>query len=369
MKTRQTTYPISNSSIIDLNEPSSILFFDIETTGFSRQTSLIYLIGYGYLEHNLFHLTQLLIEKEEDETQLLTTFFSAATAFDCLFTFNGIQFDLPFLIERGRIKNISTAFLKGKDHIDLFREMKPLKHLLSLENAKQKSFEQFLSIQRNDQYDGGQLIPVFFDYLDKHHEKQENLLWTHNREDVLGMYELLPLLLYKKILHSNEVIQTTYNYLPLSNELLIIQEMNVFIPQPISYRFKHYYLSLADNKRKLLITLTQKDYRLPLSPIQNYVYVKSEEMVIPKALATTMDKSNYCNATTKNCFIPIHANCFGLDLKKENKLSRFSLTQLKSTQKNDSLTYFSIVEILNLPHIEIFNAIFSCILEDIINGK
>jgi len=369
LKTKQTIYPISNSYIDTLNETSSVLFFDIETTGFSRQTSLIYLIGYGYLEQNLFHLTQLLIENDDDEKELLATFFPVASSFDCLLTFNGIQFDLPFLIERGRIHDVSASFLENKKQIDLFREMKPLRHILSLENAKQKTFELFLSIQRNDQYDGGQLIPVFFDYLGQHQEEQENLLWIHNLEDVIGMCELLPLLYYKKMLYSDEVIHSSYHYLPSSNELLIIQEMDIFVPHPISYRFKHYYLSLEENKRKLLITLTQKDCRLPLSPINDYVYVKSEEMVIPKALASTMDKENYCKATIKNCYIPFTANCLGLNLKKENRLSNFSLTPLISAQKNDFFTYFSIDEILTHPQIELYNALFTTVLEEIITGK
>ena len=83
----------------------------------------------------------------------------------------------------------------------------------------------------------------------------------------------------------------------------------------------------------------------------------------------SLDKENYCKATIKNCFIPINTNCFGLNLKHENYLSNFALTPLMSTEKKDSHTYFSIVEILEHPNIELFNAIFSSVINEIIMGK
>ena len=369
MKTNITLHKISNDYLDVLNQKESTLFFDIETTGFSRQTAIVYMIGYGYIKHNYFHLTQLLIENEHDEKEILSTFFLVASSFDCLFTFNGLQFDLPFLIERGRIHHLSGSFLKRKTQIDLFREMKSLRHVLSLENAKQKTFEQFLNIRRNDEYDGGQLIPVFFQYLAHPSVETEQLLWTHNLEDVMGMYHLLPLLYYKKMLNPDELAHTTYKYLPLSNELFITQEMDIFICSPISYRFKHYYLSIENNKRKLLISLSNKEYYLPLEPINDYIYVKSEDMVIPKALATTMDKGNYSKATKKNCFLRIQANCFGLNLKNNNRFSTFSLTPLKVEEKNDPYTYISLAELLAQPEEQHFKAIFSSILEEIIRNK
>lgn len=370
MKTNISSYQISNNYLDTLDNSSSILFLDIETTGFSRQTSLVYMIGFGFYDSSSFHITQLLIENKEDEKELLTTFFLVASSFEYLLTFNGIQFDLPFLIERGKIHDLDGTFIKNKNQIDLFREFKSLRHILSLENTRQKTLEDFLKIQRDDQYNGGQLIPIFYDYLDQPSIETEQLLWTHNREDVVGMYQLLPLFSYQKILNTDEPVHTTYQYLPLSNELFIIQETKISVPIPISYRFKHYYLSLENNKRKLLISLVEKDYRLPLSPIKDYVYVKSEDMVIPKALASTMDKDNYCKATTDNCFLRVPANCFGLMMKNNVRLSPFSLTPLTSDEKKDLHTYFSITELLAYSNKnQLFNAIFSTVLEELLTKK
>ena len=282
-------------------------------------------------------------------------------------SFNGISFDIPFLIERGKIHGIHSTFLNTKKQIDLFREMKPLRHVLSLENAKQKTFERFLHIQRNDQYDGGQLIEIFYDYLDDATVETENLLWTHNLEDVIGMYQLLPLIAYKKMLNPEASPTTTFEYLSKSNELFILQEMDFFIPNPLSYRFQHYYLSMEKNKRKLLISLEEKDYRLALSPLSDYMYVESEDIVIPKVLATTMDKSNYCKATKKNCFLRVFANCFGIKEKEKMIMDSILLTPLKSYEKNDPYTYLSLKEILEDPQEQVFSFLFSSILKEIIN--
>lgn len=58
--------------------PKSSLFFDIETTGFSPQSSFLFLIGMLYQENDCWKLTQLLAEEPEDECLLLRIFLETA---------------------------------------------------------------------------------------------------------------------------------------------------------------------------------------------------------------------------------------------------------------------------------------------------
>ena len=50
------------------------LFYDIETTGLSRNSTFLYLIGAVAYEENNWQMYQWMIENEEEEPELLKTF-------------------------------------------------------------------------------------------------------------------------------------------------------------------------------------------------------------------------------------------------------------------------------------------------------
>ena len=50
------------------------LFYDIETTGLSRNSTFLYLIGAVAYEENNWQMYQWMIENEEEESELLKTF-------------------------------------------------------------------------------------------------------------------------------------------------------------------------------------------------------------------------------------------------------------------------------------------------------
>lgn len=52
------------------------LFFDIETTGFSPDTSHMYLIGCVFFQDNTWHYRQWFAENPDEEADVITAFFS-----------------------------------------------------------------------------------------------------------------------------------------------------------------------------------------------------------------------------------------------------------------------------------------------------
>ena len=54
-------------------------------------------------------------------------------------------------------------------------------------HGKQKDWEHFLELYREDIYDGGQLIAVYKEYLMNKEEALLHNLLLHNEEDLLGM--------------------------------------------------------------------------------------------------------------------------------------------------------------------------------------
>ena len=116
------------------------LFFDIETTGFNKNKCFCYLIGTAYTDGEYFYITQWLAESIEDEQEVIQAFSKLVQSFSSLTHFNGDSFDIPFLIKRASVYNI-TLDLDNLRSIDLFKYAKGLKSLLRLESYNQKSIE------------------------------------------------------------------------------------------------------------------------------------------------------------------------------------------------------------------------------------
>ena len=174
---------------------SDLLFFDIETTGFSGDYASVYLIGCVWHDGNTWILTQYFAETRDAEEEVLDAFFALLRTKRILVHFNGDWFDIPFLTKRCVFYKKDWNF-EAVESFDIYKKIRPLKKLLGLENLKQKSIERFLGIAREDKYNGGQLIEVYGEYLQTHSELLKHLLILHNEDDLKGMPQILPILAY-----------------------------------------------------------------------------------------------------------------------------------------------------------------------------
>ena len=87
-------------------DTDSICFFDIETTGFSRNYNIVYLIGAVYFRNGITHYLQWLAESDSDEAYILSAFNDFLKDFHTLIHFNGDAFDIPFITERAAHLNV-----------------------------------------------------------------------------------------------------------------------------------------------------------------------------------------------------------------------------------------------------------------------
>lgn len=113
--------------------------------------------------------------------------------FDTIITFNGNGFDIPYLRAKCSKYQISDPF-ENKTFIDIYKQVRSLKFLLALPDLKQKTIEQFLGMEREDKYNGGELIEVYHTYVKNPSDELLCLLKQHNYEDVLAMPQLFAIL-------------------------------------------------------------------------------------------------------------------------------------------------------------------------------
>jgi len=186
-----------------------ILFFDIETTGFTPDRSIVYLIGLAFrLENGNWQIHQLFNDDGMSEPEVLRAFYDLLPDFDLLMHFNGDRFDTPFL--EGRLVRLQAQasepsapprHLTEMPSADLLKMIRPLKKALGLPNVRQKTVERYLGVNRVDEMDGGQLISVYWSFITSGSEREKALLLQHNRDDMEGMLLLSGIFGILQLLH------------------------------------------------------------------------------------------------------------------------------------------------------------------------
>jgi len=296
------TYPLE--TIGKLNE---LLFFDIETTGFSGDYSTLYLIGCTYYRDGSWHLIQWFADTLNAEEELLHAFFAFMEHYRYLIHFNGDGFDIPYLLKRCRAYDLDYGFLNIKS-VDIYKIIKPYKKLLGLENLKQKSIECFLGVCREDKYNGGQLIEGYKDYLATRDEFLYNLLILHNEDDLKGMPSILPVLYYHDFLRGgfaytgHQLCNISDAFGSVEQELKLCYKSPVPLPVPVQWELPPFTLELSDRLLTVSVPLYQGELKHFYPDYQNYVYLVYEDNAIHKSVGQYVEKDAKKKATAKTCY-------------------------------------------------------------------
>lgn len=308
MKTIRKTIPIPDDLYIKHYFSETCAFFDIETTGFSAKTAFVYLIGIALRQGDSLCIYQFLAENRREESELLTAFHKHLESVDTLISFNGLGFDIPFLKSREQADGLCFNW-NSHQNIDLYKLTGKLAHLFHLPNKKQKSVEQFLGIDRDDKYNGGELIPIYYAYEKQQTPELEHLLLLHNYEDVLGMTKLLSLLSYRDFLEGDTSVSyvslqnhTPYNSDAEVSELLLTLQAPLPFPQKFLFQSGLCSLRCQDDSAKLLIPVFTGELKFYYDNYKDYYYLPEEDMAIHKSVAAFVDASHRKKATTATCY-------------------------------------------------------------------
>lgn len=284
------------------------IFFDIETTGFSPAKTSVYLIGCASRKGNRLVIDQFFAETPGQEANILTAFFSYMADYDTLITFNGVGFDIPYLKGRCLHYHLPDPF-SCFTCLDIFKVVSQLKFLLKLPNYKQKSIERFLDIEREDTYNGGELIDVYKSYVLSPSKEAETLLKLHNYEDVLDMPRLLPIMAYPELFHGRFSVcsiegneYTSFDGSTGHKELLLTLQNDFPVPKRVSCSQDDFYLTANGNTTMLRIRLFEGELKYFFQDYKNYYYLPEEDTAIPKNVASAVDKEYRKKATAATCY-------------------------------------------------------------------
>lgn len=289
-----------------LKNPEQVLFFDIETTGFSPKSASIYLIGAAACENGTWTLYQWFSQTPSEEKQILENFFSFASSFQHLIHFNGTTFDIPFLQAKAKRHAIPEWELPSQT--DIYRLISPLKNLLRLPGCKQKNLEQFLGIFREDPFHGGQLIELYRAYTENQDERLLKVLLLHNEEDIIGMLSIYPITAYAALFResfsqASAQIESCENAKgETGKELLLTVVLPLPIPKSFSCHKNGCFFLAEDQKGIFKVPVYEGELKYFYPDYKNYSYLPDEDKAIHKSVAVYVDKNHRQPATAATCY-------------------------------------------------------------------
>jgi len=276
---------------------NNTLFFDIECTGLSPRKSFIYMIGYATRVDDTVTITQLLAANESEELELLEKFEEVISSYDKLLGFNSTRFDESFIVERCRKYHFNTS-IKSKKHTDMYLMTTKARCLLDLPNYKQKTIEEFLGLNRDDKYNGGELIPVYQHYSLMGDEASKELILLHNFEDVKGMIFIIDILSYPELLTSDlRYISHEID----DNKLRFEIETSIELPNQISKQREYGLYLIKNNRIYVTLNLFAGELFTFLPDYKNYYYLINEDIIIPRSIGESMDKDSRRPAKRSDC--------------------------------------------------------------------
>ncbi|SDB09806.1 ribonuclease H-like domain-containing protein [Eubacterium oxidoreducens] len=308
------------------------LFYDIETTGFSRDFHMIYMIGIGKLVNETIVSTHFLAETKEDEVSIIKSFFDALSDSDLLISYNGKRFDLPFIIARAQKHSLSLPLIFPEE-LDIYLEAKPLFRLLPTPDQKLKTMEHYLHITRNDKMTGGELITVFQSYLNTHDAESETLLLKHNTEDILNLPELMQLLSIKEILSFEHLSNFNYSIEEFTGangnpckELALSYNHSCTITNSFIFYCDQFFIRIDPSKIRIQIPIKTGNMLYFYDNYKDYYYLPEEDRAIHKSVASFLPKELRQKAKASNCyqkyegdFLPNPNNIFSPSFKQSYK--------------------------------------------------
>ncbi|MCD7744877.1 MAG: ribonuclease H-like domain-containing protein [Lachnospiraceae bacterium] len=333
---------VSSEKGIEAVNPEDCLFFDIETTGLSSDTSFVFLIGCICSDGTCWYLHQFFIRLVHEEKELLSSFLELAGTYRVLVHFNGTTFDLPFLRGRAAANHLedSDTVLSEDERcsIDLYQHFRPLRRKLQLAHMNQSFLEQQADWMREDTLSGREVVTRFWAYAAAAPDKQpelQALLLKHNHDDLAGMLHVLKLEAYLALfsgrIASNVIAEESGNQTVLNLRF----QLQLPLPKPIGQSvllsdgaqcFLHADAALGT----LQIPFYTGTLRYFISDYKNYYYLPFENQIVHKSVASYVAKEYREKARPDNCFVEKEGRFLPLPKlrqRPENERDRSLLSQ------------------------------------------
>lgn len=326
------TVKILSKTVLEFSEFNPI-FYDIETTGLSRYSTFLYLIGAVVFEAGEWQLYQWFGESGEEEPAVLSAFAEFLKPCTHTIQYNGSRFDQPYLEERYALHHLPSPF-HARPSLDLYQQLKTCQPLLKLSRMKQPDLEAFLGMSARACCDGRECIRLYREYVQTKDSSVAEMLLGHNREDLLGLGALFSMLSYLSLYQGGyfpECAQLD------QQQLILTLRLSSPVPIPVSNGNRLFYIRAENDTVRLLLPLKDGKLRQYYTNYKEYDYLPAEDTAIPKSLSTYIDKKLRTPAKPDTCYTWFPCSeAFLKDSEKQMQYLRHSLVHLLETLKTNN---------------------------------
>lgn len=279
----KTNKNVKEEDLLFCAKPEEILFLDIETTG--QINSQIFLLGLGfiqkkeitqkdgkkYTEKYQFVVEQLFAREISEEIAILRYFIEIIPNFKLIVTYNGKNFDMPFIsnriIQLMDLNDVSKSYqlIFDKDgielgidgmmkdiienlvHIDLFHTIRRT-YKGMFENYRLITTEQkLLNFYREDNLESEFVPQVYIDWINDNKKYMGGIykVLEHNFNDVINMARILKVWISEKI-------HEYYEKMAFSISSLKPEQKEIYNNQQIIQKLKEYF---SKEKKTKVFTL------------------------------------------------------------------------------------------------------------------
>lgn len=320
MKIVEKSLGIEPAYNFDKMGKEQIVFFDIETTGLSADTSVLYLIGAVYYNKDNWKFVQWFADDSDDERKIIEEFFRLIENRKYLVNYNGNGFDIPYI--KKKIKQLRLTYTFDTfESIDLYKTCKKYRDVMQLDNCKLKTLEQFWGIYREDKYSGKELIDTYKNFIkiytlekiqenygENKYEKSEpllNELLLHNEEDIINLLEITRINYFDDLAIGNVLYK---NYEINENFLILNYDTNIskiFTEKKKCIKIDNEttIITLEDNILQIKTLIKKDEMKFFFTDYKNYYYLPLEDMAMHKSIATFVDKEHRQQAKASNCYL------------------------------------------------------------------
>ncbi len=341
------------------HDNKKIAYIDIETTGFMSDNNHIYLIGLAIIKNKKPYFMYLFAKDTDEEKGILIKLMVFIKDYNLLIHFNGLTFDIPFIEKRCQFHGIRCE-LKTYDQLDLYKIIYSKKKYLNINGYKQKDIELALGINREDIYNGRELIRLYHAYQsmlaltsDNAKNEADNLFDTllkHNYEDIKYLVKISHIL-DLKTLYTEDIIHDCIvkdGILELScrcdytDSSVISEYINLFNKSFLG--IKDIALD-SDGEIHISVNIFSGELKMFFENYKDYYYLPVEDCAIHKSVARYVDADYRVNATKDTCYIKKNGDFIALNLsnkdlcKRIKKLCENENVKLFSHKRNDQTVY------------------------------
>ena len=182
-------FVLPQGDILEREQNGSFVFMDTETTGLSGGAgTIIFLIGFGRIREEEFHLTQYFLSDYPGEQEFLSLIKKEITGQgETMASYNGAAFDLPLLRTRLIMNRETLPEVRHRDLLFMVRRLWQNR----ISSCSLKTVEpEILGIHRCGDIPG-YLVPYkYFDYLKTGRDEELVPVFIHHRQDILSLAHL-----------------------------------------------------------------------------------------------------------------------------------------------------------------------------------